>query len=114
MSTFENDDEIKVVIRTGTSTNPPIPRTRESEYYIEFILEIDYGYETNDNKEVYTELSCKSCEKEEAGNKCVICLNNFNIGDNISTLKCKHTFHYDCLFDWIKLKPECPLCRTKM
>ena len=43
--------------------------------------------------------------------KCAICLGNL---DNLShTDKCYHKFCFICLKEWSKVKPECPLCKTK-
>lgn len=42
---------------------------------------------------------------------CVICQSNYDTDDDISTLKCSHTFHFDCILECGKYKPECPICR---
>ncbi|XP_052063413.1 uncharacterized protein LOC127703054 isoform X2 [Mytilus californianus] len=50
--------------------------------------------------------------------KCVICLDNSK--DHIGKLKCGHTFHYECIYDFITREalndavPSCPLCRRTM
>ena len=56
-------------------------------------------------------------------NKCGICYIDIDV-DNKITLKCKHIFCYDCIFDWFKeavnkydkynkiSKRECPYCRN--
>lgn len=50
--------------------------------------------------------------------ECVICLDNSN--DHIAKLKCGHTFHYECIYDFITREalnnavPSCPLCRRTM
>lgn len=110
----ENDEEIKVVIRTGTSINPPITRMRSGyDYFFEF--EFVFQPDIEENKtDLLLNLPCKKIENETEIN-CVICLNKINSQDNVSILpKCNHSFHYDCLFEWVKVKGECPLCRLKI
>jgi hypothetical protein len=29
-------------------------------------------------------------------------------------LKCNHSFHFKCINEWLKLKKNCPLCRTQI
>ena len=40
---------------------------------------------------------------------CTICLENLT--DNIIKLKCSHLYHKECIKNWIKKKPNCPMCR---
>ena len=44
--------------------------------------------------------------------ECSICINNMEMED-IERLRCKHFFHRQCLTTWMKIKPTCPICRTK-
>lgn len=43
--------------------------------------------------------------------ECAICISEFVVDDDISELKCHHTFHFDCITQWGKMKQNCPLCR---
>ena len=53
--------------------------------------------------------------QEESGDDiCVICQSEFVKDDEISSLQCKHTFHYDCIMECGKYKPECPICRESI
>jgi len=50
---------------------------------------------------------------------CPICLSNNNLTHNQSkicfaTTPCNHTFHFSCLNLWMKMKQECPMCRTEL
>jgi Ring finger domain len=48
---------------------------------------------------------------------CCICLENFNDGENLSSLpQCRHLFHTKCIGLWIvqQSKNECPLCKRKI
>lgn len=46
--------------------------------------------------------------------ECIICLENYKIGDKISILSCEHFYHKKCLNEWLKKKEECPLCRVEI
>ena len=51
------------------------------------------------------------CQLEENRKKCIICLEDFENGQEVSYLLCSHVFHYQCLYRYSLIKPECPLCR---
>lgn len=43
---------------------------------------------------------------------CVICLEAFNIGDEVRELPCHHEYHTMCIDPWLTSKSsECPLCK---
>lgn len=45
---------------------------------------------------------------------CAICQCPFEVGHKSNKLHCKHTFHQDCLLQWIVKKNTCPVCRFKL
>ncbi|KNE91888.1 hypothetical protein PSTG_14686 [Puccinia striiformis f. sp. tritici PST-78] len=55
----------------------------------------------------------------ETGNMCAICLDELE--SELRTLRCKHTFHKDCIEKWFTAQDDhrsiiktCPNCRTKV
>ena len=43
---------------------------------------------------------------------CSICLESYSEGDLLSEIRsCQHTFHHDCLDQWIHRSRSCPYCR---
>lgn len=49
--------------------------------------------------------------------ECTVCLEDFDIKSNVSTLLCKHVFHFECIVDWIKKQKgelKCPNCNVKI
>lgn len=43
---------------------------------------------------------------------CNICMDDYNIGDKIVQLGCKHIFHEDCIRNWLcNERVTCPVCR---
>jgi len=47
---------------------------------------------------------------------CAICLEAFNVGEEVSWSKilmdCNHTYHRACITEWLYRSPGCPCCRT--
>ena len=41
---------------------------------------------------------------------CPICLNEMN-QDQICLTDCKHEFCYNCLYKWLRININCPICR---
>ena len=55
---------------------------------------------------------------EEDESDCAICLEDFS-GDatkiNIGVLtSCGHYYHFECLWEWLRMQLSCPICRTKV
>lgn len=48
------------------------------------------------------------------GPTCAICFCEFEEGDRIGDLSCKHEFHIDCLKGWVQRKNACPLCNVRI
>jgi len=40
---------------------------------------------------------------------CVICMQDFVVGESFVRLPCAHIFHADCASEWLRHKPVCPL-----
>jgi hypothetical protein len=52
-------------------------------------------------------------EEEAAGTQCAVCLADYADGDELRLLPgCRHSFHRQCVDDWLRLRPSCPLCRS--
>lgn len=46
---------------------------------------------------------------------CRVCLSEFQEGEKVRNLNCRHTFHKDCLDQWLQQYcATCPLCRNKV
>ena len=55
-------------------------------------------------------------DKNQISNKdkCIICLENYSIGDKVCYLPCLHLFHSLCIKNWIEIKNNCPLCNYNL
>ena len=45
---------------------------------------------------------------------CIICLEDFKIGQNIYNLPCSHVFHVRCFNKELKIRQKCPICRVDL
>eukprot|EP01006_Ploeotia_vitrea_P042917 TRINITY_DN66672_c11_g4_i2.p2 TRINITY_DN66672_c11_g4~~TRINITY_DN66672_c11_g4_i2.p2 ORF type:complete len:194 (-),score=82.08 TRINITY_DN66672_c11_g4_i2:169-750(-) len=52
--------------------------------------------------------SGRTQESEE--DLCAICLSEFEDGESVRELRCRHHFHKSCVDQWLQKKKTCPLC----
>lgn len=45
---------------------------------------------------------------------CVICRLDYEDGDALTTLPCKHAYHTECINNWLKINKACPVCSTEV
>lgn len=60
--------------------------------------------------EVFLKRRCR-VRDSELEKSCCICLSDIKKEKEYITLSCGHQYHYKCIRDWIRTKPNCPLCR---
>lgn len=71
---------------------------------IDVARELDIGKEKFDsNKESHKEFC-----------SCRVCLEDYKEGEELGMLPCKHFFHYNCIQEWGKRKPNCPYCDVEI
>lgn len=132
---MEDDPSIKVLIRTGTSTRPSA--VTEADFldedesvagiititttifpeteFLNFISQrtLNEG-ELKRNPETVLDIRPKKCLEADLLQSCSICQNKFVDTSKMCYPRCGHKFHYECLSEWVKYKPECPLCRARL
>jgi len=63
------------------------------------------------------EISSEDYKEKEEGSgdeRCTICSDKFKVGDKVSVLSCRHTFHHSCIEEWGHYKAVCPLCKESI
>uniref|UniRef100_A0A7N1A4P1 RING-type E3 ubiquitin transferase n=1 Tax=Kalanchoe fedtschenkoi TaxID=63787 RepID=A0A7N1A4P1_KALFE len=68
------------------------------------------------NKTIYKPKSSESSFSEMDGRqddtKCSICQEEYATGDEMGRLHCKHSYHSDCIDQWLRQKNWCPICKS--
>lgn len=47
-------------------------------------------------------------------NMCIVCRDEFEVGDALRVLPCFHKFHVRCIDPWLCLNKQCPVCHTNV
>ncbi|KAF8081782.1 hypothetical protein N665_0867s0004 [Sinapis alba] len=47
---------------------------------------------------------------EEENNTCTVCFRNYSNGTYLCTISCGHTFHFQCISQWLRTNISCPVC----
>ncbi|CAB1098784.1 unnamed protein product [Ectocarpus sp. CCAP 1310/34] len=60
----------------------------------------------------------RACDTGEwsTGQACIVCFSDYEPGDRLARLPCRHVYHAQCIDEWLdraKL-PSCPLCKTDL
>jgi len=141
MDDFKHDERISINIRTPTSERPTSeektipsfefspeliwsdPRTT---YYATIYTMPRYGndlasilnsslYDTELKADDKVKLKLDITEAKQKGESpCAVCQSDIEVGNKVSELPCKHTFHAECIQNWGKYKQTCPICRSKI
>merc|ERR1711976_370724 len=71
---------------------------------------------SNDHDDDIVSLSHQNNEEGQNQMVCNICLEGYNVGDDIAWSKndqCFHVFHKDCIVGWLDRHSDCPVCRNR-
>jgi len=92
------------------------------DIYDSNIMETVQNESLNSFKTEEKKPNVKLCDNEkivtqnmvEEKDNCAICLSIFELGQKITDIECKHSFHTLCLSEWVKYKSDCPVCRKNV
>lgn len=87
-------DNLLSIIMRSDNGNPPA-----SESVIEGLERIEINTE---NIEDYNKETC------------IICADDFLIGNKLISLSCSHFFHDQCIITWLRKRNQCPVCRKEL
>ena len=46
--------------------------------------------------------------------QCIICMEEFNEGEEVTLLPCEHIFHMECIEKWLLKEKTCPFCKSEI
>lgn len=50
----------------------------------------------------------------QSENECIVCYEDYEIGQILAKLKCGHQLHKQCAIEWLSENPTCPVCRMNV
>ncbi|TVU04668.1 hypothetical protein EJB05_47798, partial [Eragrostis curvula] len=53
-------------------------------------------------------------KQDENMEQCVICRVEFDEGESLVALPCKHSYHSECIHQWLQLNKVCPMCSAEV
>ncbi|KAL8520653.1 hypothetical protein ACS0TY_011261 [Phlomoides rotata] len=60
-------------------------------------------------------INYKSQDIQEGRNdSCVICRLDYEDGDTLTVLSCKHSYHPECINNWLQINKVCPVCSAEV
>ncbi|KAH9488195.1 hypothetical protein Btru_064810 [Bulinus truncatus] len=117
-----SDNEIESMLNPGVVGDPPVRGDYESLLALaERLGEVSRGLSEFEIKQIPTSMHC--CDEDEEGAKampgselpqCNICLTDYQHGEEMRNLPCRHNFHMVCVDQWLKINATCPVCRAEV
>ncbi|KAA8533375.1 hypothetical protein F0562_033092 [Nyssa sinensis] len=52
--------------------------------------------------------------QDGSSDSCVICRLDYEDGDNLTVLSCKHSYHSECINNWLQINKVCPVCSAEV
>ncbi|XP_052204396.1 E3 ubiquitin ligase BIG BROTHER-related [Diospyros lotus] len=52
--------------------------------------------------------------QDGSNDSCVICRLEYEDGDTLTVLSCKHSYHSECINNWLRINKVCPVCSTEV
>lgn len=59
-------------------------------------------------------LNYKTQNTQDGNDSCVICRLDYEDGDTLTLLSCKHSYHSECIKNWLRINKVCPVCSTEV
>ena len=79
-----------------------------------YMQNLRYRQESLINELLGNEVLTEETENNLNNKLCSICIEDIVVGNEYTKLECSHSYHRECLKQWIKVKSTCPLCRIAL
>lgn len=63
-------------------------------------------------RSVYSDSPCDKVTEKVEG--CTVCQSEFEGGDELITLPCRHLYHEECILQWLSMNKVCPVCTREV
>jgi len=63
---------------------------------------------------LYPSFSYDGTHLPEDKKTCPICLQDYEVNEDIKTIPCLHFFHKECIDEWMARSCDCPICKSKI
>ena len=70
--------------------------------------------DSNEHNDILNKCTYKLFDSSYSVKECPISLEEFKEGDSIIELPCNHIFNENNIKNWLKEKPNCPVCRMSL
>ncbi|XP_027342293.1 uncharacterized protein LOC113855045 [Abrus precatorius] len=64
-------------------------------------------------RKILLQFSC-DLTKNRIDKKCSICQEEYEGGDEVGKLNCEHSYHFQCIKQWVAHKNFCPVCKQQV
>lgn len=78
------------------------------------LFNTNINYESDQYNDILKKCKYKSFDSSCSVKECPISLEEFKEGDSIIELPCNHIFNENNIKNWLKEKPNCPICRMSL
>jgi len=116
--------DTQVALASGASVDDPRLQLLEQLLQLSQMLEAAGAHMSgpeNTHADVIASLPTRTLTAPLSGdaNKCMICISEFDAGDQVTTLPCcnsylVHFFHTSCIQQWLERSQECPICKVNV
>ena len=107
----EIQEQLAMVMEHQRATREPM----STDIIFEF-LGIDMTVYDPPSEKIMEKCNCQPYVKGNESNQesCVVCICDFEEGEQVKKLVCGHQFHDDCIMAWLKSNSTCPICKASL